>query len=572
MKRVTDATKVMLVLLALAFSLPAWSQNADTVLLNGKILTIDNQFSTREALAIREGKIVALGTSAEMKKLAGPKSRAIDLQSRTVIPGLIDNHMHAIRAAQTFSTEVNWIGAPSLAEALGRIHDAAQTMKPSSWLIVVTPPATTDAFKEHRRPTQAELTAAAPNNPVYVQLGYGWAMMTPRAFEALNIKNDADLPGGAKLEKDASGKPTGVVTGNMVPVFDLLPKPTFEEQVEGTKEFFRELNRLGLTGVVDPGGNNVTPESYQTVFKVWRDKQLTMRIVYSLCGITPGHEFEEYKNYLAMMPMGFGDEMLRFNGIGERITWAMNGISGQAPRADLDKYYEIARWAAEHDLGLTMHWDSEKNVKQLLDVFERVDKEFPIANLRWTIAHLNDGSAATFQRMKALGVGWTMQDMMYNDGDQLVAKEGPQAAQRMPPVMTAKKIGIVVNAGTDAHRVSTYNPFTVLQWLIDGKTATGHALRGPEETPSRADALRFYTMGSAWVAHDENKRGSLEIGKFADLAVLSQDFMTEPVDEIGKNSSLLTMVGGKIVYAAGPYTQMESKQRAEGESIAGRTR
>jgi predicted amidohydrolase YtcJ len=161
--------------------------------------------------------------------------------------------------------------------------------------------------------------------------------------------------------------------------------------------------------------------------------------------------------------------------------------------------------------------------------------------------------------MKALGVGWTMQDMMYNDGDQLVAKEGPQAAQRMPPVMTAKKIGIVVNAGTDAHRVSTYNPFTVLQWLSDGKTATGHALRGPEETPSRADALRFYTMGSAWVAHDENKRGSLEVGKFADLAVLSQDFMTEPADEIGKNSSLLTMVSGKIVYAAGPYAQLEDK-------------
>jgi hypothetical protein len=152
-----------------------------------------------------------------------------------------------------------------------------------------------------------------------------------------------------------------------------------------------------------------------------------------------------------------------------------------------------------------------------------------------------------------------MQDMMYNDGDQLVAKEGPQAAKRMPPVITAKKIGIVVNAGTDAHRVSTYNPFTVLQWLIDGKTASGQALRGPEETPSRADALRFYTIGSAWVAHDEDKRGSLEVGKLADLAVLNQDYMTEPVEEIGKNSSLLTMVGGKIVYAAGPYTQLEDK-------------
>ncbi|PYU26599.1 MAG: amidohydrolase [Acidobacteria bacterium] len=556
------AKTVVLVLAGLALALPARSQNADTVFLNGKILTVDNQFSTREALAVRDGRIVALGSSAEMKKLAGAKSRVIALQGRTVIPGLIDNHMHAIRAAQTFSTEVNWIGAASLTEALARIHDAAQKMKPGAWLIVVTPPATIDTFKERRRPTQAELTAAAPNNPVYVQLGYGWAMMTPRAFEALKITSDADLPRGAKLEKDAGGNPTGVVTGNMVDLFDRLPKPTFDEQVEGTKEFFRELNRLGLTGMVDPGGNNVRPESYQALFKIWHDGQLTLRVVYSLCGMTPAHEFEEYKNYLAMMPMGFGDEMLRFNGIGERITWAMNGITGQAPEADIAKYYEIVRWAAEHNLALTMHWDSDKNVDQLLTVFERVNKEFSIANLRWTIAHLNDGSAATFQRMKALGVGWTMQDAMYNDGDQVVAKEGAEAARRMPPVMTAKKTGIVVSAGTDAHRVSTYNPFTVLQWLADGKTASGHALRGPEEAPSRADALRFYTMGSAWMAHDEARRGSLEIGKFADLAVLSQDYMTEPVEDIGKNSSVLTMLGGKIVYAAGPYAQLERKPSA----------
>jgi predicted amidohydrolase YtcJ len=278
--------------------------------------------------------------------------------------------------------------------------------------------------------------------------------------------------------------------------------------------------------------------------------------------MTPGHEFEEYKNYLAMMPMGFGDETLRFNGVGERVTWAMNGITGQAPEADIEKYYQIARWAAQHNLTLTMHWDSEKNVSQLLTIFERVNKRFPIANLRWTVAHLNDASAATFQRMKALGVGWTMQDMMYNDGDDVVKKRGADVARRMPPVMTAKKIGIVVSAGTDAHRVSTYNPFIVLQWLADGKTASGQALRGPEETPSRADALRFYTMGSAWKTFDEDKRGSLEIGKFADLAVLNQDYMAEPVDQIGKNFSLLTMLGGKIVYAAGPYASLESKPGA----------
>jgi predicted amidohydrolase YtcJ len=562
-------------LAALALAVPGRAQSADTVLLNGKILTVDAQFSTREALAIREGRITAVGTTGDIRKLAGPATQVIDLGGRTVIPGLIDNHMHAIRAALSFSTEVNWIGATSLAEALGRLHDAAYRMKPGAWLIVVTPPATTDAFKEHRRPTQAELIAAAPNNPVYVQLGYGWAMMTPRAFDALKIAGEADLPRGAKLETDASGKPTGVITGgmnNIVELFDRLPKPSFDEQVEGTKQFFRELNRLGLTGVVDPGGNNMTPESYQAVFKVWRGGELTLRIAYMLCGMTPGHEFEDYKNYLAMMPMGFGDDMLRFNGIGERVTWAMNALSGQASQADLERYYEIVRWAAQHNYGLTMHWDHDGNVDQLLRVFERVNKEFPLANLRWTIAHLNDASTATFQRMKALGVGWTMQDMMYNDGDQVVKEEGAEAARRMPPVMTAEKLGIVVNAGTDAHRVSTYNPFTVLQWLQDGKTASGHALRGAEETPSRADALRFYTIGSAWVAHDEARRGSLEAGKFADLAVLNTDYMTKPVDQIGKNFSLLTMVGGKIVYAAGPYAQFESKENPTGGSVASRTR
>jgi predicted amidohydrolase YtcJ len=573
MRGVSKMPVVVLTLLALA--LTARAQNADTVLLNGKILTVDNQFSTREALAIRDGRILAVGTTAEIKKLSGPATQVVDLGGRAVIPGLIDNHMHAIRAALSFSTEVNWIGATSLAEALGRVHDAAQKMKPGAWLIVVTPPATTDAFKEHRRPTQAELIAAAPNNPVYVQLGYGWAMMTPRAFDALKIAGEANLPRGAKLETDANGKPTGAITGgmnNIVDLFDRLPKPTFDEQVEGTRQFFHELNRLGLTGVADPGGNNMTPESYQAVFKVWRDHKLTLRIAYELCGMTPGHEFENYKNYLAMMPMGFGDEMLRFNGIGERITWAMNGISGQASQENLEKYYEIVRWAAQHGYGLTMHWDHDSNVDQLLRVFERVNQEFPIANLRWTIAHLNDGSAATFARMKALGVGWTMQDMMYNDGDQVVKEEGVEAARRMPPVNTAKKIGIVVNAGTDAHRVSTYNPFTVLQWLQDGKTASGHALRGAQETPSRADALRFYTMGSAWVAHDETRRGSLEAGKFADLAVLNADYMTEPADEIGKNFSLLTMVGGKIVYAAGPFARLESNQKSAGEHVASRTR
>jgi len=518
----------------------ATAQAVDTILVNGKIVTVDAQSSIRSALAIRGGWIAALGADADIRRLAGPATRVIDLQGRTVIPGLIDSHMHATRAALSFSTEVNWIGASSLADGLNRLHEASLKANPGAWLIVVTPQATLDAFKEHRRPTQAELVAAAPNHPVYVQLGYGWAMMTPLALKTLNISS-AD----------------GVVTNNIIELFDRLPKPTFDEQVEGTKAFFRELNRLGLTGVVDPGGNNVTPREYQALFKVWRDHQLTLRVAYSLCGMTDGSEFAEYQNYLAMMPQGFGDEMLHFNGIGERITWAMNGINGIPPEADKAKYYEIVRWAAQRGLTVTMHWNTEKNVDQLLGIWERVNKEFPIAPLRWTIAHLNDASPETLQRMKALGVGWTVQDAMYNSSDDVVKREGAATVRREPPVVTGSRIGVVIGAGTDAHRVSTYNPFTVLRWFLDGKNASGTALRGPEETPSRADALRFYTAGSAWVSHDEDVRGSLEVGKLADLAVLSKDYMTVPAEQIGGIESLLTMVGGRVVYAAAPFKTLE---------------
>ncbi len=542
----------------LVAALPAFSQVPDTVLLNGKILTVDEQFSTREAIATRDGKIAALGTTADVRKLAGPQTRVIDLEGRAVIPGLIDSHMHAIRAAQSFATEVNWIGAPSLIEAYRRMHEGASAMKPGAWLIVAGG-WNVEQFKEKRRPSQAELLAAAPNNPVYVQLGYGWVVMTPSALKILNITSDADLPTGGKLDRDANGNLTGGITGGnnaIVALFDRLPKPTFEEQVAGTKKFFRELNRLGITGVGDPGGNNVEPGDYQAIFKVWRDGQLTVRVAYSLCGPTPGKEFEELQSLTQLLPMGFGDDMLRFNGIGERITWAMNN-NEKPTEADKEKYYQIVKWAAERGMSLTMHWTNDGSVDQLLSIFERVNKEVPITSLRWSIAHLNNASAQTLRRMKALGMGWTVQDALYFGGTQIRDKE---AARREPPVETAKEIGVVVGAGTDAHRVASYNPFTALQWFLDGKTVGGAALRGPEETPTRAEALSFYTAGSAWFSRDENKRGSLAVGKFADLAVLSKDYLAVPVEEVGGVESLLTMVGGKIVYAAGPFAHLEGSR------------
>jgi predicted amidohydrolase YtcJ len=282
---------------------------------------------------------------------------------------------------------------------------------------------------------------------------------------------------------------------------------------------------------------------------------MTVRVAYSLNGQVSGQELAEFKAYTALLPMRFGDDMLRFVGFGERVTEAMN--NNPKPSADdIERYYQVARWAAERGYGLTMHWGPDATVDTLLTIFERVNREFPLAPLRWSVAHLNDASVRSLERMKALGVGWTVQDAMYFGGDGFLRQSGAAAAARVPPVVTATRLGVKIGAGTDAHRVASYNPFTALQWFLDGKTVGGTAMRGPAETPSRTDALRYYSLGSAWFSHDDAARGSLEVGKLADLAVLSEDYLTVPVARIGAIESYLTMLGGRVVYASGPFESL----------------
>jgi predicted amidohydrolase YtcJ len=338
---------------------------------------------------------------------------------------------------------------------------------------------------------------------------------------------------------------------NMSALFDKLPRPTLADNLTGTRQFFTELNRLGVTGLVDPGGFSIYPSQYAALQQLWRDKQLTMRVAYSMFAQNAGAELAEYRNLTQMLPMGFGDDMLRFNGIGERVTIAMYN-NGNPDAAAREKFLEVARWAAGQRMALTLHVNDDAAAAPVLDLFEQVNRDTPLAPLRWSIAHLDNATPQTLARMKALGVGWTMQDAMYLSGDRLAAQAGA-AASRMPPIMTALRMRLPLAAGTDAHRVASYNPFVALQWMLDGKTVGGRATRGPDETPSREQALRLYTLGSAWFSFDEGKRGSLEPGKLADFAILDRDFFSAPVDQIGGTVSLLTVVGGKPVYAAPPF-------------------
>jgi predicted amidohydrolase YtcJ len=552
--------RTLAVLATLSLASPvttALAQAADTVLFNGKILTVDKDFSVREALAIGHGQILASGTSVAMKKLAGDKAKLIDLGGRTVVPGLTDGHIHGIRAALTFGTEVNWIGVPTLKEALEKIREAGKTQKPGSW-IVVAGGWTEEQFAEKRRPAAAEVSEAAPDNPVYIQHLYDWLLLTPKAMEALNIREDADVTPGGKLERDGDNHPTGIVNGNgntLGKVFDRLPKPTMDQQVDGSKKFFREMNSLGITGIVDGGGVSMYPANYQAVFKLWHDKQLTVRVAYHLCAPKPGSELADLQNLTQLLPQGFGDDMLHFNGPGEILIWA-DWTDGDITPDGKARLAELLRWAASKGYTIQLHWNPDRTVHDLLDIVEDIKKDFPVRDLRWTVLHLYNASEDNLKRMKSLGLVWGVQDGPYFGGERLQRDEGIEKAKGLPPIATALRLGLTVAGGTDAHRVSSYNPFVSLQWYLDGTTIGGVKTRGDAEAPSRRQALEMYTRNSAFMANDDDRRGTLEPGKFADLAVLSSDYLTAPVSEIGKIRSLLTMVGGKVVYAAAPFAKL----------------
>ncbi len=539
----------------LGFVAPARADPADILLVNGKIITLDEASSVHEALAVESGRIAATGSNEAMRKLAGPATHMIDLGGRTVIPGLIDSHIHAIRAGFRYATEVHWDGADDISAAMERLRAAAMQAKPGSWLIVAGG-WTARQFRELRRPTEAEINAVAGEHPVYIQLFYGSMLLNTKGRELLGIKSEEDLL-GAKYDRD-----TGWITGPaslITSIYARLPKPDMTQAIDGTRRFLRELSGFGITGVIDPGGHNLDPEDYAALFALWREHALPLRVVYSICAQRPGKELEDFQGFTRFLPMGTGDDWLRFNGIGETVTFGM--YNNETPsEADREGFYRVARWAASQGMSLTVHWNNEASVHHLLDVLERVNREIPLAPLRWSIAHLHDASDSSLQRMKALGVGWLMQDGLYFSAPSYIAERGPDQMSHTPPIVSALKLEIAVGGGTDANRVMVPNPFVSLRWILDGRTVDGIATRGPGETPSREAALRLYTIGSAWFAHDDNRRGRLMPGMLADLAVLSDDYFSVALPRVAQIQSVLTMVGGKVVYAAPPFAELETRQ------------
>src|SRR5215831_19005485 len=553
-------------LTVVAAATPAQAQApaADMILVNGKVITLDDASSIVQAVAIRDGKILALGTNADIRQRADARTTIIELGGRTVVPGLMDSHIHALRAGLTYSVELSWIGVPSLAKGLDLIREAARMSPPGAW-IKIGGGWTELQFPEKRGPTVEELVAAAPDRPVYVQRLYNTAWITPAGMKLMKLTRDSEIPGG-KAEKDTNGNLTGVFTG-VNRTFNFftakIPGPSFSDQIAGTRKYFRELNRLGMTAINDFPGGGMFPEDFRAIQTLWSKGEMTLRVAFHISSNSQ-HTLEDFKSLTVFTPMNFGDDMLRYRGIGESLTQGIYdgstvGLPYNPSAKDWEEFCAVAKWAAERGIHVHQHAASDRAAAGILDCFEAVNKDIPIAALRWQIAHIENASDETLRRMKALNMGWAVQDRLIYSG-QIVAKVlGPEASRRSPPIKTAIKMGLHVAAGTDSDQVAPYNPFVSVRWLLDGKVIDGTPMRGPEESPNREEALRMYSRNAAWFTFDEAKRGSLEPGKYADLAVLSDDYLTVPTEKVGELHAVLTMVGGKAVYGEGPFAALEGK-------------
>lgn len=544
---------------------PAMTQTPSLVLYNGKIVTLDAKSSTASAVAIAGENIIAVGDDKSVRALAGSATKSVDLTGRTVIPGLIDSHLHAIRAGVTHRSEADWSVVKSLDEGLAKIAAQAKA-RPGEWVLVPGGWHMTQ-MKEQRAPTSAELAKAGGDSPVYVQHMYDFAVLNPKAMERLGITKDSKIPPAGKVLLDDKGEPTGQIDGDLATLsalFGRTVKPDFAEQVAGTHAFFNHLASVGLTGVIDPAGGGMSPEAYQPLFQLWQRRELPIRVSFFFNG-RPGQEIADLKQYALMLPRNFGDNWLKALGLGEVMVWGFHdGALGRSPDfkprpGAADTLREIAHWAAGRGLRIQMHATMDTTASQILDIFEEVDAKNSIKQLRWVIAHLEDASPRSLDRMQKLGIGYLIQNRTLFEGDRWPKFVPQDIVKRAPPVLEALQRGIAVGAGTDGTRVSTHAPFQTLQWMLDGKTAKGIPLRAKEHTPSREQALRMHTIGSAWFSGDEDKRGTIETGKWADLVVLDADYFTVPEDRIGAIKPLLTLVGGKASYATGPFAILAEK-------------
>ena len=538
----------------------------DLILHNAKIAT-NGVPSFVEAVAITDGKITAVGKDDEILRLRDQQTRVIDGHWRTVIPGLNDSHMHPIRGGLNYNLELRWDGVSSVADALRMLKEQAARTPAPQWVRVIGG-WTEFQFAERRMPTLAEINAVAPDTPVFVMHLYDRALLNAAAVRVLGYdKNAPDFPAG-QVHRDRHGNPTGLLIAkpNANILYSTLakgPKLSREDQLNSSRLFFRELNRFGITSAIDAGGGFQNyPDDYGVVNELQRNGELSVRLAYNLFTQKPKQELGDFQGWTKITKPGDGDDFYRVNGAGEMLVFSAADFEDfLVPRPDMLPVMEaelkaVIRHLAENRWPFRLHATYNETIERALNVYEEVNREIPFDGLHWFFDHCETITDRNIERVKALGGGIAVQNRMAFQGEYFVERYGAQQAKRTPPIRRMLEMGVPVGAGTDATRVSSYNPYLSLYWLITGKTIGGLRLYPGENRLDREEAIKLYTMGSSWFSTEDGKKGALAPGQLADLAVLSGDYFSIPEEEIKRLESVLTIVGGKVVYATEEFSRL----------------
>ncbi|MDI2128290.1 amidohydrolase [Yinghuangia seranimata] len=542
---------------------------ADLIVRNAKVFTGDPGRPEACAVAIRGGRVAALGGDHDLAHLVGPATRIVDALGRRVVPGLNDSHLHVIRGGLNYVLELRWDGVRSLRQALAMLREQAGRTPKGQWIRVVGG-WTAEQFAERRMPTVAELNAAAPDTPVFVLHLYQSALMNRAAVQAAGFTRDTPDPRGGQIVRGRDGEPNGVLLAapSALILYSTLAKaPALDEadRRTSTRHFLRELNRFGLTSAVDAaGGFQNFPDNYATVIDLARSGELSLRIAYHLFPQTAGQELADLRRWTETVKPEDGDEWLRLNGAGENLTWAAADFENfSEPRPELADGYEAefeqaVRLLMEHDWGFRLHATYDETIRRDLAVFEKLAAEglFPAGN-RWLFDHAETVSPESLDRIAALGGALSVQNRMSFQGAAFLDRYGAAVTSHTPPVRAMLDRGLTVAAGTDATRVSSYNPWVALHWLVSGRTVGGTPLYRAANLLSRETALGLYTRGGAQLTGEQDVKGTLREGCYADLAILSDDYFTVPEAAIPDIESVLTVVGGRIVYASAEYEGLD---------------
>lgn len=539
----------------------------DLILVNGRFTTLDRANPNPEAVAITDGMFSAVGEARDILAARGPATKVIDLGGQRAIPGLIDSHIHVIRGGLNYNIELRWDGVPTLADAMAMLKRQAAITPPPQWVRVVGG-FTEHQFTEKRLPTLDEINAAAPETPVFILHLYDRALLNRAALRAVGYTKDTPNPPGGEIQRDANGDPTGLLLAkpNALILYATLakgPKLPPEVQLNSTRHFMRELNRLGVTSVIDAGGGFQNyPDDYAIIEKLHADGELTLRIAYNLFTQKAGQEIADFTRWTKMVTPGQGDDLYRVNGAGEMLVFSAADFEDfREPRPDMAPNMEgdleqVVRLLAEKRFPWRLHATYDETISRALDVFEKVDKEIPLQGIHWFFDHAETISDRNIDRIAKLGGGIAVQHRMAFQGEYFIERYGAKAAAATPPIKRMLASGVPVGAGTDATRVASYNPWVSLSWLVTGKSVGGTRLYPPANRLDRTEALRLWTEANTWFSTEPGKKGQIAVGQLADLAVLSADYLGVPEDEIAHLSSVLTLLGGKTVHGAGNFAEL----------------